>query len=235
MKKNFVLGTLVASILLTGCGGGGGGSHGGGGTTPVSTQIRALAPNTFAYNLSGTLTTPANGTQTLTASSQRSIVVTSEATSGQFKLDGTDAVVVNEGSPSTALNFDVEVSQQPNRAVLARSVDLGDGIKNLNSPTLVFLPGTFTTNTTSAPQTFSFTDGTTATYTFQVGGIESVQVPFGTFDAYVVTSSITLAPDNKRTGTYYYVPTLGTYVKAVETITRPDGVASVTAELRAVS
>ena len=235
MKKHFILGTLIASILLAGCGGGGGGSNNGGGTPPVSTQIRVLAPNTFAYNLSGTLTTPGNGTQTLTASSQRSIVVTSEATAGQFKLDGTDAVVVNEGSPSTAFNFDVEVTQQNDRSVLARSFDLGDGIKTLNTPTLVFLPGTFTTDTSAQTRTVSLSDGSTATYSFQVGGIQSVQVPFGTFDAYVVTSSITLAPDNKRTGTYYYVPALGTYVKSVETITRPDGVASITSELRSVS
>ena len=235
MKKHFVLGTLIASILLAGCGGGGGGGSNGGGTTPVSTQFRALTPTNYAYNLTGTLTTTANGTQTLTASSQRTIVVTAEATANQFKIDGTDALVVQEGSPSTALNLDAYVTQQSDHSLLLRALDVGDGVQTASAATHLFLPGTFTTNTTSPTQTISFADGSTATYTFKVDGQQSVTVPLGTFTAYIVTSSLTFSPTNKRVGTYYYVPELGTYVKSVETVTRPDGVASITSELRSVT
>lgn len=223
-------GILAVSLVAVGCGGGGGGGNSGGGTPPpvVGTQLKTLTPVFFRYDQSGTLTTTAGGTQPLTATSRRTVDVRAEATAGQFVYDSTDALIVDENQPSTALNFDVQVTQQPDHSLVIRSVDLGDGIRQVTSANRIFLPATFRENTTSTPQSLTLSDGTTATYTFNIAGRESVVVPtLGTFNTYVVNSSITLANNNKRVGTYNYAPELGIYVKATETVTRPNGTVAV--------
>ncbi|RYG24762.1 hypothetical protein EON82_09575 [bacterium] len=239
MKTTPFLTILSAAAILSGCGGGGGGGNSGGGT-PVSTPLKALTPTTLTYDVTGTLKTPTSGgTQAVTSSSQRVIVVSAGVAANTFAINTQDALVIPTQTGSTALSLRADVTQAgAGGNVVVNALDVTDGSKVLSATNRVYLPGTFVTNTNQGTQTLAFNDGSTATYSFSIGGQESVQVATGTYTAYVVTASLTFGTgtNNRRAGKYWYVPSLGTYVKSTETITRPDGtVAVITSSLVNVS
>jgi hypothetical protein len=219
---------LSALLVLAGCGGG---SDSGSGTSS-STALRAYGVRNYVYSLQGSLTTTADGQQALTASSQRVLRITLGSATGQFNVNAQDSLVVDQTNAGTAFNLLTTVTQGGDRNVSLNVINqTGGGVtpgpdKGLTNSVL-FLPGTFTANAAPRTETLQFADGTSATYTFNIGGRERITVAggdyAGSYNTYVVTSSITFGTNDSRTGTFYYAPEIGTYVRSTETITRPNG------------
>lgn len=219
---------LSALLVLAGCGGSDSDSDSG---SSSSTTLRALGTRSYVYSLQGSLTTTADGQQALTASSQRVLRITQGTATGQFDVNTQDSLVVDQTNAGTALNLLTTVTQGGDRNVSLNVINqTGGGVtpgpnRGLTNSVL-FIPGTFTANAAPRTETLQFTDGS-ATYTFNIGGRERITVSggdyAGTYNTYVVTSSITFGTNDSRSGTFYYAPEIGTYVRSVETITRPNG------------
>lgn len=226
--SNYAILAALSLGALVGCGGGGGNSDKSY-PSPTTTQLKTLVPVDYVYKLSGKVT--ANGA-TKNLSAQDSfrtlrVIQDSSSASNVFSLTTTDTLVPESGSPS-ALRLREDVAQQSDRSVVLNVVNNsgaegGGTDKTIQNSSVVLIPGTFATNTDSGTQTLRFTDGTTASYTFSIGGRRSITLPQGTYNTYVVNSTLTFAADDKRSSVFYYAPETGTYVKATETIVRPGG------------
>jgi hypothetical protein len=219
---------LSALLVVAGCGGGSDSDSG----TPSSTTLRAYGVRNYSYRLAGTLTTTSGGSQPLTVDSERRLRVTAGTATGQFNVNAQDRLLVADVNGGAAFNLLTTVTQGGDRNVFLNVINqTGGGVtpgadKGLTNSVL-FIPGTFTANTAPRTEILQFADGTNATYTFNIGGRERITVSggdyAGSYNTYVVSSSITFGTNDSRTGTFYYAPEIGTYVRSTETITRPNG------------
>lgn len=221
---------LTAVAVTVGCGGGGGG---GGGNTgiPAGTTFATLSPVKFyTYDLTGNATV--GGTAKTLLAGQRVLTVQTTNQAGASVLLSTDDSLDFTDSTSTGFTLRDYVTQGGDASVVLHGVDFGTGIQAITTPDTL-IPGTFGVGG-NVTKTFTYGGGS-VTYSFTIGQLETVNVPDGIYQAYRVTSSTNYGSGYSRSGTYWYSPSLGAYVKAQETVVRPDRTESVTAVLEAVS
>jgi hypothetical protein len=226
-------GILFAVALgLVGCGGGSGG--GGSTAVPTGTQFLTFADATFLYDLTGTQTTDADGTRNVSNGTRR-VYVASTSTDGLKRLETVDAFDL-PGGDTGAFDLRVFVTQAGNHDVSVQTLSHGaDSL--LTSSSNLFIPGIFAEGL-SFSRTYTYFGGS-ATYSFTVGELTEVSVPYypsGKAQVYPVTASLHFSNGYKREGTYYYSPTLGTYLSADETITETSGqIGTFSVKLRSIT
>ncbi len=211
---------FVVALGLVGCGGG---SGGGGGSTavPAGTEFLSFANTTFLYDLTGTQTTDADGTRTVSNGTRR-IFLESTTTAGVDRLETVDAFDL-PGGDTGAFDLRLFVTQAGNHDVSIQTISHGSD-SLLTSSSNLFIPGIFAEGLT-VNRTYTYFGGSAA-FSFSVGALTEVSVPYypsGKAQAYPVTVSLHFSNGYKRDGVYYYSPTLGTYLSADETITETSG------------
>lgn len=223
---------FVVALGLAGCGGGGGG--GGSTAIPTGAQYLSFANTVFLYDLTGTQTTTADGTRTVSNGTRR-IFLASTTTPGTDRLETIDAFDL-PGGATGAFDLRLFVTQAGNQDVSIQTLSHGSD-STLTSSSNLFLPGLFGEGL-SFNRTYTYTGGSAA-YSFAVGPLTTVEVPYyptGKAQAYRVTASLHFSNGYKRDGVYYYSPTLGTYLSADETITEVDGqVGTFNVKLRSIT
>jgi len=229
------LGAVVLGVII-GCGGGGGsnGSSDGGstGTTPAGTVFKTLTPVIiYTYGLSGTATV-ASVPKTI-ATGQRVLEVDTSTQSGAtVLLSATDSISLTDTTTSGFFLRNYVSQDAGSHDISLNALDFGTGIKPL-SLAQVLLPGTFT-GTTSVSKSYTYTGGP-GVYSLTPEATENVTVPAGTYQTYRMHGSFDFGSGYTRVGTYWYSPSVGTYVKATEVVTEPGKTETITAVLESIS
>ena len=212
MKSYLSIGAgIAAALALAGCGGGGGG-----GTTAVTVAptTRLKAPTvgqTWTYQATGSATFsgaafPVSGTLTQTYGATTVAGATIQAvTAGS--LTGAGQTI-----PFSAVEL-LGVDSNGNLDVVGLQ-ETPTSTPHLLKKPIVLEPGVFA-------NLLTYNDGTTTTdtnapfnVTFQVTGSESLTVPAGTYQAWIVTST-QVSGTKTVAETAWYAPEVGTFVKAV--------------------
>ncbi|MEE8575291.1 MAG: hypothetical protein V3T30_07755 [Thermodesulfobacteriota bacterium] len=232
-KLNLILLTVFATFALASCGGGGGGggssegAGGGGGvsvssdtkTLQTSTIIQYAADDTWSYNVAITNT---DGKKTENHSGTMVKLVMPSAVlspvSGSGCSDLSKVYTFGDGSGTTS---HVYFLQNPDGTIVIC------GVESSGTATWVATPAAGYYSDYVSPmsvgqtfnQTVTFTNGKTGSYPYTVEAVDTVTVPFGKFEAYRITKSMSYdLTDNSRlvlTETDYFVPGLGS-IKTVK-------------------
>lgn len=233
-----IYGTLcaVALSVVVGCGGGGGGSssgNGGGSGTPAGTVFKTLTPVTiYNYGITGTATI-ASVPKTI-ATGQRVMEVDATSTAGASVLiSSTDSLSFTSSDTAGFFVRDYVTQNTTSKDISLAAVDFGTGIKPLTVPGKI-IAGTFNTSVlTSGP--FTYSGGGSIAYSLSVGTLETVTVTAGTYQAYRCTCTVDYGSGYSRTGTYWYSPSVGSYVKATESVTEPGKTEDITLSLESIA
>lgn len=225
--QSFIASALVA-LSLSGCGGGGGSDHSsGGGTTtgvPVQSTTRTLVDGlAFNYKVTGTIT-QGGATKDIRLGTRQVTYATDSTNGATFSQSTVEGLFTDTDGFSLSRAQTIDVNQVAARDFVLTGVS---GTATTTTPTIV--PGIWsvgrTLNVTAAIQ-----NGGRFTQTFEIQGLDTpTGVPLGNYQAYKVRATYDDGSGDTVSGTYWYVPQLGGYVRSEETITTPTASAQVVA------
>ncbi len=231
-KINLILLALFATFALASCGGGGGGGGdagaGGGGGVKASSDTKTLQTNniilyaaddTWNYDVAIT-NTDGKDTENHSGTMEKKVMPSAAVSpvSGSGCSDLSKVYTFGDGSVTTS---HVYFLQNPDGTIVIC------GVSSSGTATWVTAPAAGYYSDYVSPmsvgqtfnQTVTFTNGKAGSYPYTVEAVDTVTVPFGKFEAYRITKSMSYdLTDNSRlvlTETDYFVPGLGS-IKTVK-------------------
>lgn len=242
--KAFFFCLLCLVGITVGCGGGG--SSAGGNPTPtptptplipLETRLRTIKTgDAFSYTFSRQARTTQEGVpSTITSTGTMNTAISSGSLDNQnYLVQNNVATYLVNGQPIT-LSTAIYFRQNPVTGdILTYAEFLGDRISRMTSPWATAF-GTWQHGLVRQGAV-TFTNGTVESRNAVVSGIEIITVPAGRFDTWRILTTRS-SDQEQESGSYWYAPQLGTFVKSGVTVIKNDGSGEVTttAELRSYS